>query len=191
MENARNFQGPRSADVEFSDYLNLINRDMRSFAACVRAHHPAIEEAIRNGIPLQAIVHGLSQIYKIRGSLAALKSALNRNRRMQEAEVDRQWYEQVIREQHNTQTVRAGGYSNAYPSSGKVPSPNSQGSFSQNPSVAHVSERTMATQNHAYGVPRTPLPAYPSQWRQQQRQEDESFQSLLAELDKPFDNTAF
>lgn len=111
----------RSPAEKFSGYLHAVSKDARSFASCVRVHHLAIEEAIRNGTPLEAIAHGLSQAYGVRGSLAALKSALNRIRRMREAEIDRQWYDQVDQEQYGASVFQMTPRGNPHPVSGGMP----------------------------------------------------------------------
>lgn len=106
---------------KFTGYLHVLNKEMRSFAACVRVHHHDIEEAIRNGTPLEAIAHGLSQAYGVRGSLAALKSALNRIRRMRAAEIDRQWYDQVDQEQYGASAFQMASRGNPHPAHGGMP----------------------------------------------------------------------
>ncbi|NHV25940.1 hypothetical protein [Burkholderia sp. D-99] len=127
MADTTQFQADaRSTADKFTGYLHAISKEMRSFAACVRAHHVVIEDAIRNGVPLEAIAHGLSQAYGVRGSLAALKSALNRIRRMREAELDRQWYDQVDREQYGASAFRVEPHGNAHPMNGRMPQQSAQ-----------------------------------------------------------------
>ncbi|CAI8920149.1 hypothetical protein EMIT0158MI4_20627 [Burkholderia ambifaria] len=111
----------RSPADKFTAYLGAVTKDARSFASCVRAHHLAIERAIRDGATLEAIAHGLSQAYGVRGSLAALKSALNRIRRMREAEIDRQWYDQVDQEQYGASAFQMASRGNPHQVNGGMP----------------------------------------------------------------------
>lgn len=118
--------GARLPSEKFIAFLSAVTKDARSFASCVRAHHLVIEEAIRNGVPLEAIAHGLSQTYGVRGSLAALKSALNRIRRMRDADLDRQWYDQVDGEQYGARQVQIDSRGSAHPMNG-IPQQSAQG----------------------------------------------------------------
>lgn len=89
----------RSPSDKFAGFLQAVRKQHRSFAACVREQYHAIELAIADGVPLDALANGLSQTYGIHGSVHALKSALSRIRRMHDGDACRQWYDDVCREQ--------------------------------------------------------------------------------------------
>ncbi|WP_155753858.1 hypothetical protein [Burkholderia anthina] len=159
----------RSPSEKFVAYLRAVTKDARSFASCVRAHHAAIENAIRDGASLEAIAHGLSQTYGVRGSLAALKSALNRIRRMREAEIDRQWYDTVDQEQYGTLAFQTGQRGSAYPVNGKMSPPSRHGGSPYDPPAQqHLPGMTVPAPGGGYSIPHVPLPPFPRQWMQQQ-----------------------
>ncbi|WP_321882895.1 hypothetical protein [Burkholderia cepacia] len=152
----------RSPSEKFIGYLSVITKDARSFASCVRANHIAIERAIRDGATLEAIAHGLSQAYNVRGSLAALKSALNRIRRMQEAELDRLWYDQVDLEHYGALASQAGPRGNVYPMGGQMALSGSQGGFLYGtPVPQYLPGTAMPAPVGGFQVPNGPFPNQP------------------------------
>ncbi|MFB5153893.1 hypothetical protein WJH60_30340 [Burkholderia orbicola] len=169
----QNVLADRSSSDKFIAYLHVITKDARSFASCVRANHLAIERAIRDGATLEAIAHGLSQAYSVRGSLAALKSALNRIRRMQEAELDRLWYDQVDQEHYGVPVSQAGPRGKAYPMSGQMPPSGPQGGFScGTPVPQYLPGTAMPAPAGGFQIPSGPFPHFPHQPMQPEPQQN-------------------
>lgn len=91
MTSTSHFQSVQSASSKFAEYMDAQVSQCRSFAACVRREYARIEQAVSDGVALEAIVQGLSKSYGVQGSLAALKSALSRIRRANDGRECQQW----------------------------------------------------------------------------------------------------
>lgn len=128
MTTANQFQAARLASTKFAEHLHALRTQCRSFAACVRLEYPGIEQAISDGVPLEAIVQALSESYGVQGSLAALKSALSRIRRALDGQVCQQWLD-------NTTSMGLGGMPHESNAKAPMMNPHMQPGFRPQPNV--------------------------------------------------------
>lgn len=146
MTNANHSQAAaQPVYIKFAERLNVLRSQCRSFAACVRREYADIEQAIEEGVPLELIVRELSEHYNVQGSLAALKSALSRIRKVREGEACQRWLDR------NAPVGSGGGTSGGLTAAAPMANPSMQSGLGQQP---HASFPNGAPQ-HFHGAPQS------------------------------------